>query len=149
MLYKEAAGNAEWKARYFQLLGDKLIYFESDSLPQVSTPTISTTDTVHACTHIMYTSTCTHHMHTHTHHNTTHTHTHTHTHAHIPPQDDKQLGEVLCHRMQRAVPLDKREGYHCFAINMKYETSVVLATTISSVSTTLCVHLSTLDLTKH
>ncbi|KAL5460539.1 hypothetical protein EMCRGX_G033991 [Ephydatia muelleri] len=80
VLYKEAAGNAEWKARYFQLLGDKLIYFESDSLPQ----------------------------------------------------DDKQLGEVLCHRMQRAVPLDKREGYHCFAINMKYETSVVLATTISS-----------------
>jgi len=41
-------------------------------------------------------------------------------------QNVAPLGKIPVARMQRAVPLGERDGFQCFAINMKYETSVVL-----------------------
>ncbi len=41
-------------------------------------------------------------------------------------EDVVPLGQILVARMQGAVPLGERNGFLCFAIKMRYDTSVVL-----------------------
>lgn len=55
----------------------------------------------------------------------------------VPPivlQGVKPLGQVLVNRMQGAVPLGEKNNFHCFAIKMRYDTSVVLGSHTKTVS---------------
>ena len=49
-------------------------------------------------------------------------------------QSTKPIGEIPALRMQGAVALGSKNSYHCFVINMRYDTAVVLGCKKQSVS---------------
>jgi len=77
----------DWKARYFKLNENQIVYFESDSFSG----------------------------------------------------DTKPLGQIPVRRMVRAVPIGEKNGFQSFAINMRYDTSVVLGSHTKTVSVRVCV----------
>ena len=87
ILHKEGTSSRDWKARYFKLNENQIVYFESDSFSG----------------------------------------------------DTKPLGQIPVRRMVRAVPIGEKNGFQSFAINMRYDTSVVLGSHTKTVSVCVCV----------